>query len=90
MLVPRKINILLWQILNDRIPTRLNLRDKGIDLHSVLCPVCEEVGESTAHLFLACMDSLVLWHKIALWWGVNPPDLASINSMLCWSEREQI
>ncbi|KAL4560915.1 hypothetical protein LXL04_033071 [Taraxacum kok-saghyz] len=83
----------IWELeasANDRIPTRLNLRDKGIELHSVLCPVCEEVGESAAHLFLACMDSVVLWRKIALWWGVNPPDLASINSMLCWSEMEQM
>ncbi|KAL4560366.1 hypothetical protein LXL04_032516 [Taraxacum kok-saghyz] len=32
-LVPRKLNILLSRITKDRIPTRLNLRDKGIDLH---------------------------------------------------------
>ncbi|KAL4579128.1 hypothetical protein LXL04_015264 [Taraxacum kok-saghyz] len=86
VLVPRKINILLWRIVNDRIPTRLNLRDKGIELHSVLCPVCEEVGESSAHLFLACADLVGLWRKVTLWWGVIPPDLVSINKLVCWSE----
>ncbi|GJY51080.1 RNA-directed DNA polymerase, eukaryota [Tanacetum coccineum] len=34
----RKLNILLWRILRDKIPTRLNLSDKGIDLDSLLCP----------------------------------------------------
>ena len=48
--------------------------------------MCEEVGESSAHLFLVCADLVGLWRKVALWWGVIPPDLVSINKLVCWSE----
>ncbi|GKD54295.1 RNA-directed DNA polymerase, eukaryota [Tanacetum coccineum] len=65
----RKLNILLWRILRDKIPTRLNLSDKGIDLDSLLCPVCMQTGESTEHLFSSCPDLCPLWHRIAVWWG---------------------
>ncbi|GKD22268.1 DNA helicase, partial [Tanacetum coccineum] len=37
-LVPIKINILAWRLINDRLPTRSNLDSRGIDLHSLLCP----------------------------------------------------
>ncbi|GJX40419.1 RNA-directed DNA polymerase, eukaryota, reverse transcriptase zinc-binding domain protein, partial [Tanacetum coccineum] len=65
----RKLNILLWRILRDKIPTRLNVSDKGIDLDSLLCPVCMQTGESTEHLFSSCPDLCPLWHRIAVWWG---------------------
>ena len=42
-LVPKKLSVLMWRIVRNRIPTRLNLQDKGKDLHSVLYPVCEFV-----------------------------------------------
>nr|GEV64721.1 RNA-directed DNA polymerase, eukaryota, reverse transcriptase zinc-binding domain protein [Tanacetum cinerariifolium] len=37
-LVPIKINILAWRLINDRLSTRSNLDSHGIDLHSLLCP----------------------------------------------------
>ncbi|PWA39142.1 RNA-directed DNA polymerase, eukaryota, Reverse transcriptase zinc-binding domain protein [Artemisia annua] len=85
-LVLRKLNILLWRIFRDRIPTRLNLRDKDIDLDSLLCPVCMQIGESTEHLFSSCSDLCPLWHRIAVWWGVPTPTEMTINSLVTWAD----
>lgn len=49
--VPLKVNVHVWRIEIDKLSTRLNLLDKGIELESLLCPVCFEIGESAGHLF---------------------------------------
>ncbi|GKD42937.1 RNA-directed DNA polymerase, eukaryota, reverse transcriptase zinc-binding domain protein [Tanacetum coccineum] len=53
-LVPGKINILAWRIQSYRLPTRANIDKRGIDLHSILCPFCEEQTEDENHLFALC------------------------------------
>ncbi|GJW41235.1 RNA-directed DNA polymerase, eukaryota [Tanacetum coccineum] len=49
--VPIKVNILAWKIRLDCLPTRLNLSKRGIDIHSILCPICHKEVESSSHLF---------------------------------------
>ncbi|GJU88049.1 RNA-directed DNA polymerase, eukaryota, reverse transcriptase zinc-binding domain protein [Tanacetum coccineum] len=44
--VPIKVNILSWRIGQKRLPTRLNLDHRGIDLDSLICPCCNEDQES--------------------------------------------
>lgn len=39
-LVPIKLNVFLWRVLRDRIPTTENLVKRGIDIHFMLCPMC--------------------------------------------------
>ncbi|GJU78445.1 RNA-directed DNA polymerase, eukaryota, reverse transcriptase zinc-binding domain protein [Tanacetum coccineum] len=52
-LVPNKVNIMVWRMALDRLPTRVNLDARGLDIPSVLCPICEECSESTAHFFFS-------------------------------------
>ncbi|GJT72751.1 RNA-directed DNA polymerase, eukaryota, reverse transcriptase zinc-binding domain protein [Tanacetum coccineum] len=53
-LLPIKVNILTWRVINRRIPTRTNLDRRGIDLDSVHCPLCDEDLESEDHIFVSC------------------------------------
>ncbi|GJT26818.1 RNA-directed DNA polymerase, eukaryota [Tanacetum coccineum] len=52
--VPIKINILAWKVCKDILPTRFNLSLRGVDINSILCPVCHMAGESSSHLFFSC------------------------------------
>ncbi|PWA39329.1 reverse transcriptase domain, Reverse transcriptase zinc-binding domain protein [Artemisia annua] len=70
-LVPSKINILAWRIRNYRLATRANLDKRGIDLHSILCPFCEEKIEDEDHLFALCTFSRNIWDLIRKWWGLD-------------------
>ncbi|GJU48131.1 RNA-directed DNA polymerase, eukaryota, reverse transcriptase zinc-binding domain protein [Tanacetum coccineum] len=45
--VPIKVNIMMWRLMWDRLPTRMNLADKDIDIPSVLCPICNNELESS-------------------------------------------
>ncbi|GJZ45079.1 RNA-directed DNA polymerase, eukaryota, reverse transcriptase zinc-binding domain protein [Tanacetum coccineum] len=53
--LPSKVNISTWTIKNRRLPTRLNLDKRGVDLHSIRCPICDDDIESENHLFVECI-----------------------------------
>ena len=84
--VPKKLNILMWRIAKNRIPTRMNLHDRGIELDSLLCPGCKTIGESAAHLFASCTELLPLWVRIASWLAVPPPSTMTIASLTRWAD----
>ncbi|GJY07049.1 RNA-directed DNA polymerase, eukaryota [Tanacetum coccineum] len=62
-----KVNILFWQVSLNRIPTRLNLQNKGIICPSVLCPLCDLEAENIQHLFYQCSLANTLWSKVMEW-----------------------
>ncbi|GJV05770.1 zinc finger, PHD-type containing protein, partial [Tanacetum coccineum] len=70
-LVPGKINILAWRIRNYRMPARANIDKRGIDIHSILCPFCEEQIEDEDHIFALCPFSRNIWDLIRKWWGLD-------------------
>nr|GEV56852.1 RNA-directed DNA polymerase, eukaryota [Tanacetum cinerariifolium] len=39
--VPIKVNVLAWKIKIEALPTRFNISRRGIDIDSILCPICE-------------------------------------------------
>ena len=53
----------------DRLPTKVNLKNKGVVLNSTLCPLCNEVPETTEHLFLHCPKSEEVRHALNAWWN---------------------
>ena len=52
-LVPRKVNIFIWRLLLERIPTRVALSKRGLELPSIVCAVCGGAPESIVHLFFS-------------------------------------
>lgn len=64
--IPIKINIFAWKVSLDKLPLRLNLSLRGLEIPSILCPICSVAVESTSHLFFPaiwpvklCLRSLV-------------------------------
>ncbi|PWA66576.1 reverse transcriptase zinc-binding domain-containing protein [Artemisia annua] len=49
--IPIKVNVHAWSVYLDKLPSRLNLSLKGIDIPSILCPHCNSAVESTSHIF---------------------------------------
>ncbi|GJT80314.1 RNA-directed DNA polymerase, eukaryota [Tanacetum coccineum] len=65
--VPIKINIFAWRVCLDKLPTRLNLSVRGVDIPSILCPLCSITVESSLHLFFSCHLARQLMLKVARW-----------------------
>nr|GEW70300.1 LL-diaminopimelate aminotransferase, chloroplastic isoform X1 [Tanacetum cinerariifolium] len=49
--IPIKINISTWRVLNERLLIRYNLDMRGIELHMVRCPICDDGIEMEFYLF---------------------------------------
>ncbi|GKV47542.1 hypothetical protein SLEP1_g54439 [Rubroshorea leprosula] len=72
-ILPTKVSAFNWQLMLDRIPTKVNLLRRGIikDLKESKCVICEEQEEDSAHLFLRCRMTQWLWEACAKWWGAE-------------------
>ncbi|GKD91180.1 RNA-directed DNA polymerase, eukaryota, reverse transcriptase zinc-binding domain protein [Tanacetum coccineum] len=51
--IPIKINVFLWRLNLNRLPSRVNLDRKGIEVDSLLCPTCQLDVETVNHNFLS-------------------------------------
>nr|GEY35621.1 RNA-directed DNA polymerase, eukaryota, reverse transcriptase zinc-binding domain protein [Tanacetum cinerariifolium] len=59
--IPIKVNIFMWRLKLDKLPTQTNLVQKGIDINFLLCPICDNYVENVDHLFFSCEMALDLW-----------------------------
>ncbi|GJY67016.1 RNA-directed DNA polymerase, eukaryota, reverse transcriptase zinc-binding domain protein [Tanacetum coccineum] len=49
--IPKKVNIFIWRLFLDRLPNRLNLSSRGLDIDLIACSVCNSSVESSIHAF---------------------------------------
>ncbi|XP_071713653.1 uncharacterized protein [Rutidosis leptorrhynchoides] len=70
-LVPKKIEIFVWRLMKKRLPVRIELDKKGIDLHSVRCPLCDNDLETTDHTLVFCSYAQDIWNRDFQWWGLG-------------------
>ncbi|GJW09363.1 RNA-directed DNA polymerase, eukaryota [Tanacetum coccineum] len=69
--IPIKINIFAWRVSLDKLPSRLNLSLRGLDILSILCPLCSIAVESSSHLLFACHLARQLMKKVTRWWELE-------------------
>ncbi|KAJ0880373.1 putative reverse transcriptase zinc-binding domain-containing protein [Helianthus annuus] len=70
--VPIKCNIMAWRGNMDRLPTRINLRRRNVEITSVKCPSCDDSEETMEHLFTACPVAFRVWSAFSVWCNVPP------------------
>ncbi|GKB94008.1 RNA-directed DNA polymerase, eukaryota [Tanacetum coccineum] len=80
--VPIKINVFAWRVRLDKLPTRLNLSLRGIEISSIMCPLCNSSVESASHLFFSCHVSRLIWKKILRWWDLDENTIDSYDEWL--------
>ncbi|GJW06190.1 RNA-directed DNA polymerase, eukaryota, reverse transcriptase zinc-binding domain protein [Tanacetum coccineum] len=83
-IIPRKVNIFMWRMLLDRLPHRLNLSSRGLDIDSILCPVCSEHVESNSHAFFSCSAASNIWRLVRGWCELKIPTLSSCDEWDLW------
>nr|GEU97174.1 RNA-directed DNA polymerase, eukaryota [Tanacetum cinerariifolium] len=54
--VPIRVNTLAWKVKMNALPVRFNISRRGIDIGSILCPVCDCGVETSSHLFFSVFD----------------------------------
>ncbi|GKD13810.1 RNA-directed DNA polymerase, eukaryota, partial [Tanacetum coccineum] len=82
--VPIKINIHAWKVKLDCLPTKLNISRRGMDIESILCPMCGKAVESSRHLFFTCRLTSEIMCKISRWWDIDYMEITSYEEWLDW------
>ncbi|GAU40087.1 hypothetical protein TSUD_151310 [Trifolium subterraneum] len=70
--VPLKVNIFIWRLFLNRLPTKDNLLRRGvIEVHQVLCATNCGKSENATHLFLQCDVYNQVWQMVLNWTGMT-------------------
>ncbi|XP_071738832.1 uncharacterized protein [Rutidosis leptorrhynchoides] len=63
-LVPKKVEVFVWRARKLRLPVLMELDKRGIDLHSVRCPLCDDDVETFNHSLILCINAFEVWCKV--------------------------
>ncbi|GKC66548.1 RNA-directed DNA polymerase, eukaryota, reverse transcriptase zinc-binding domain protein [Tanacetum coccineum] len=88
--MPIKINVFSCRVRLDKLPTRLNLSLKSIDISMIVFPLCHASFESGSHIFFSCPMARHLWRKLMRWWELEDIDLASYDDWLLWLNSSRL
>ncbi|GJU70279.1 RNA-directed DNA polymerase, eukaryota [Tanacetum coccineum] len=88
--IPIKINIFSWRVSLDKLPTRLNLSLRGLDIPSIICSLCSIAVESTSHLLFSCQLARQLMIKVVHWWDLEYQDFHSYEDWLLWFKNLRV
>nr|GEU35318.1 RNA-directed DNA polymerase, eukaryota [Tanacetum cinerariifolium] len=80
--VPIKIIVFAWRARLDKLPTRLNLSLRGVEISSIMCPLCNSSVESASHLFFTCHVARLIWKKVLKWWDLDENMIDSYDDWL--------
>ncbi|KAJ0854230.1 putative reverse transcriptase zinc-binding domain-containing protein [Helianthus annuus] len=92
---PKKVGIVGWRAMVERLPTRNALQLKGIHAASTTCPLCNEVPETSEHLFVSCQFAQMVWTVISQWCKIpnffifGIMDLVQINELVSGSPKKR-
>ncbi|KAJ9541001.1 hypothetical protein OSB04_027507 [Centaurea solstitialis] len=78
-IVPLKVNIFSWRLMNGGLPTHTNLARRHIYVGTDLCVLCNQEQESEDHFFFQCPSVQGTWRKLWAWWNVNLSVFSSLE-----------
>ncbi|GJR30645.1 RNA-directed DNA polymerase, eukaryota, reverse transcriptase zinc-binding domain protein [Tanacetum coccineum] len=76
-----KVNVFLWRLKLNKLPSRVNLDRRCIEVDSILCPSCLEDIKTVNHSFFNCGLTKDLWALLAKWWEL---DISICGSIVEW------
>ncbi|GKD41149.1 RNA-directed DNA polymerase, eukaryota, partial [Tanacetum coccineum] len=82
--IPIKVNVFAWKLHLDRLPTRLNLVNRGVQVLSTLCPICGVAHEDASHIFFSCEVAMDVSRLICRWWNISWTHVGSYSEWLSW------
>nr|GEW47367.1 RNA-directed DNA polymerase, eukaryota [Tanacetum cinerariifolium] len=82
--IPIKVNIFVWKLFLDRLPTRDNMLHRGVLVPNSLFPTCSSAQEDSSHLFFSCCMVTEVIRLICRWWNIDWSPLGSYADWLSW------
>ncbi|GKB58259.1 RNA-directed DNA polymerase, eukaryota, partial [Tanacetum coccineum] len=89
-LLPIKINVFAWKVSPDALPTRCNMSPRGIEILSILCPLCNQAVENSDHIFFSCSLVRKVWIRFRIWWESDVTNFNSYNEWNSWMSNSRL
>lgn len=80
--LPPRVNCHVWRLLLKRLPTRSNLCARGLNLSTVLCPLCMTSEETVDHLFRSCAIVRDIWNWFTNWCNIKEVQDSNLEHFL--------
>ncbi|XP_071713432.1 uncharacterized protein [Rutidosis leptorrhynchoides] len=80
-LIPKKVEVFVWRARKKRLAILTELDKRGVDLHSIRCPICDDDVETVDHTLLFCKQAFDIWSKVFEWWGLNVSSNLSVSEL---------
>ncbi|GJX28012.1 RNA-directed DNA polymerase, eukaryota, reverse transcriptase zinc-binding domain protein [Tanacetum coccineum] len=87
--IPIKVNVFIWRLTLNKLPSRVNLDRKGLDVGLILCPICMDDAETVNHIFFSCNMAKDLWSLFANWWELDIPFCDNFSEWFEWVDALQ-
>lgn len=78
--VPSKIQIFLWKLENEVLPTSSFLRERIRLNVDILCRNCSASNETSSHIFKECRISVKFWREVVHWWSPDGNQMCKLLS----------
>ncbi|XP_076891626.1 uncharacterized protein LOC143543107 [Bidens hawaiensis] len=84
--IPIKVNILVWRIEKERIPTCIELVKRRVNLPNTRCALCGVDEETVTHTFVSYGFVYGVWSNIWRWCNLVPARFNLIEDLLSWQD----
>ncbi|GKB79882.1 RNA-directed DNA polymerase, eukaryota, partial [Tanacetum coccineum] len=68
----------------DRLPSKLNLLRRGVQVDNLMCPICNSVQEDISHVLFTCEVAAAITRLVCRWWDVDRESFSSYMDWLSW------
>ncbi|GJS11365.1 RNA-directed DNA polymerase, eukaryota [Tanacetum coccineum] len=83
-MLPRNVNLFMWRLILDRLPHRLNLSLRGMEIQDITCPICVGNVESNDNIFFSYDTIVQVWHRVRIWRDGVVSQLGSFSDWFEW------
>nr|XP_043616004.1 uncharacterized protein LOC122587915 [Erigeron canadensis] len=88
--VPKKVNLFVWRLLRNSIPTPINLFGRGtVDVSTVRCNLCNNGIDDTSHVFRDCLFTNTIRRRLSDWIQYSIPDV-NPSELVDWYKSLQV
>ncbi|GJV04764.1 RNA-directed DNA polymerase, eukaryota, reverse transcriptase zinc-binding domain protein [Tanacetum coccineum] len=85
--LPRKVNIFICRMRLDRLPLRLNLSKRGLEIDSILCLICNNNVKSNNQVFFSCEVASSAWRLLRIWCNNSDLSMPLYTDLISWIDN---
>ncbi|XP_021979487.1 uncharacterized protein LOC110875597 [Helianthus annuus] len=78
--LPPKVNLFCWRAFMGKIPSKVGLVRRGVQIGDLACSSCGLEEEDSDHILFSCMWAKAIWWNVWNWLKLNGPDPSSIGA----------